>query len=454
MSALLAYLVPSPTHRSGFANVHLVPVRKGRPVTFGSEVEWKNKFTPEQLATAPLSLVPILQSNSVAILPGYSESLSAGLRSRGFASARYDLTEEEYRWILSVLPADKAEKWRQANSKTVTMVVCAGRVNVSSGSQDKYCEAPPGLKLEEVAPVKSGGIVSDIGAALGNGIKAAFDWVVPDAIQNASIFSASTEPSQDQRRQAEKFVAEYDRMAASVADVERLKSKGAPIPRDAEVRLQMSRILLAEYAQPVAEFRKSMGEAAKPSVSGSMGRRGHGRTRRNRSRDTYGIAPAVIVVVALVCLTVGACTYLLSDAFSTFSTETTRQVESNVKYRQDLLAKCGDPSMPAEVRDEACKGHREESKRPLAGTGEGTDWGRVAMWGGISILAIGGAFAISSIASTAKPVVLAASDRMRERSNRSARQQQEQEQRQQQSQQQRQQDRQRRRRQQQVLLGD
>lgn len=230
MSALLAHLAPRPSHRSGFANVHLVPIRKGAPVTFGSEVEWKNKFSPDQLASAPLSLRPILESNSVAILPGYSDSLASGLRSRGFASARYELNNEEYNWILSALPADKAEKWRQSGSKTVTMVVCAGRVSVSSVSQDKFCEPPPGLKLEEVAPVKGGSVLSDLGAAIGNGLKAAFDWVVPDAIQNASIFSASTEPSEEQKRQAEKFVAEYDRMAASVADMERLQLKGAPIP--------------------------------------------------------------------------------------------------------------------------------------------------------------------------------------------------------------------------------
>jgi hypothetical protein len=116
--------------RSGFANVHLAPVRKGVPVTFGAEIEWKYKFSPEQLATAPLSLAPILESNSVALLPGSSPELLQGLRARGFSASRYDLTPEEFAWIVSMLPTEKAELWKRSDDRAVTMVVCAGRVVV------------------------------------------------------------------------------------------------------------------------------------------------------------------------------------------------------------------------------------------------------------------------------------------------------------------------------------
>ena len=414
MSALLQRLVVPAGPRSGFANVHLAPIRKGAPVSFGTEVDWKYKFSPDQLANAPLSLRPVLESNSVALLPGSSPELLKGLRARGFAATRYDLTPEEFAWIVSMLPSEKAEKWKQSGERAVTMVVCGGRVVVKtegliSTTQERYCEPPPGLKLEEVAAVEGSSILSDLSTAIGNGLQAAFNWVSPGSVKNAAIYSTTAEPTEEQRKQAERFVAEYDRMAASVADMEKLVGLGAPMPREVAVRLQISKMMLAQSAQPVEQIRKLTGKPA----PGSTNRKGHGRTRRNRGRDTYGIAPVVAVVVVAVALSVSAAVIYAADAFSTCSAEATKQVEANVKYRQDLLAKCGGGDLPAAVRDDVCKVAKKEAENPIAGSGEGTDWSKLAMWGGIGLLGIGGAIAVASLASTAKPIVVAASQRMR-----------------------------------------
>jgi hypothetical protein len=418
LSTLLQRLVVPDGPRSGFANVHLAPVRKGVPVTFGTEIEWKYKFSPEQLATAPLSLAPILESNSVALLPGSSPELLQGLRKRGFSASRYDLTPEEFAWLVSMLPTEKAELWKRSDDRAVTMVVCAGRIVVKDegyilSNKVKYCEPPPGLKLEEVAPVKGGSILSDLSTAIGDGLRSVFQWAAPDSIQNAVIFSANSEPSADQRRQAELFVADYDRMAASVADTEKLVSLGAPVPREVAVRLQISKMKLAQSAQPVEEMRKAMGLPA----PGSTNRKGHGRTRRNRGRDTYGILPALVVAAPYICYAIfavsaAAAAYWLADAYKTGALESTKQVEASIKYRQDLLARCGDSTLPAAVRDEICKVAREEAKHPMAGSAPGPDWTKIAMWGGIGLLGIAGAVAVASLSSTAKPIVMAASQRM------------------------------------------
>jgi hypothetical protein len=430
LSALLHHLVAPSAPRSGFANVHLVPVRKGVPVTFGSEVEWKHRFSPEQLNTAPLSLRPVLESNSVALLPGSSPELTQGLRTRGFAAARYELTPEEFAWVISTLPAEKAEKWKQGGERAVTMVVCAGQVVVKTEgvlftTQERYCQPPAGLKLEEVAPVEGSSVISDLGAAIGSGLQAAFNWVSPGSVKNAAIYSSSSEPTEEQRKQAERFVAEYDRMAASVRDMERLVDLGAPMPREVAVRLQMSKMMLAQSAQPVAEIRKAMGKQA----PGSSNRKDHGRTHRNRGRDTYGslsaygAIPVALVLYCVIAVSFSAAVIYAAGAFSAYASETTKQVDANIKYRQDLLAKCTSNELPAAVRNEVCKAVREDAKNPIAGSGPGVDWSRVAMWGGIGLLGIGGAFAISSVASTAKPVVVAASQRMRQRNKAQGRQQ-------------------------------
>jgi len=416
LSALLQRLVVPDGPRSGFANVHLAPVRKGVPVTFGAEIEWKYKFSPEQLATAPLSLAPILESNSVALLPGSSPELLQGLRARGFYASRYDLTPEEFAWLVSMLPTEKAELWKRSDDRAVTMVVCAGRVVVKDegyilSNKVKYCEPPPGLKLEEVAPVEGGSILSDLSTAIGDGLRSVFQWAAPDSIQNAVIFSANSEPSADQRRQAELFVADYDRMAASVADTEKLVSLGAPVPREVAVRLQISKMKLAQSAQPVEQMRKAMGLPA----PGSTNRKEHGRTRRNRSRDTYGFEPfttTALVCYAVFAVSAAAAAYWLADAYKTGALESTKQVEASIKYRQDLLARCGDSTLPAAVRDEICKVAREEAKHPMAGSAPGPDWTKIAMWGGIGLLGIAGAVAVASLSSTAKPIVMAASQRM------------------------------------------
>ena len=424
MSTLLQRLVVPDGPRSGFANVHLAPVRKGVPVTFGAtEIEWKHKFSPEQLATAPLSLAPILESNTVSLVPGSSPELLQGLRARGFAASRYDLTPEEFAWIVSMLPPEKADKWRQSGEQAVTMIVCAGRVAVRTEgylwqNQVTYCEPPPSLKLEEVAPVEGGSILSDLSTAIGNGLQSAFRWAAPDSIQNVAIFSADSEPSVEQRKQAERFVTDYDRMAASVADTEKLISLGAPVPREVAVRLQISKIRLAQSAQPVEEMRKAMGLPA----PGSTNRKGHGRTRRNRGRDTYGAAPLAAVPLllagipyicaAIVVVGLAAAIYFLAQAYTAGAVETTKQVEASVRYRQDLLARCGDSTLPAAVRDEVCKVAREEAKHPMAGSAPGPDWTKIAMWGGIGLLGIAGAVAVASLSSTAKPIVMAASQRM------------------------------------------
>jgi hypothetical protein len=417
LSALLQRLVVPAGPRSGFANVHLAPIRKGAPVSFGTEVEWKYKFSPDQLANAPISLRPVLESNSVALLPGSSPELLKGLRARGFAASRYDLTPEEFAWIVSMLPSEKAEKWKQSGERAVTMVVCAGRVVVKtegliSTTQERYCEPPPGLKLEEVAAVEGSSILSDLSTAIGNGLQAAFNWVSPGSVQNAAIYSTTAEPTDDQRKQAGRFVAEYDRMAASVVDMEKLVGLGAPMPREVAVRLQISKMMLAQYAQPVEQIRKATGQPA----PGSTNRKEHGRTRRNRSRDTYGLAflaAVPYIAYAVIALSLSAAVIYAADAFSACAAEASKQVNANVKYRQDLLAKCGGGTLPAAVRDEVCKAMREDAKNPIAGSGGGTDWSKLAMWGGIGLLGIGGAIAVASLASTAKPVVVAASQRMR-----------------------------------------
>jgi hypothetical protein len=419
LSALLQRLVVPDGPRSGFANVHLAPVRKGVPVTFGTEIEWKYKFSPEQLATAPLSLAPVLESNSVALLPGSSPEVLQGLRARGFSASRYDLTPEEFAWIVSMLPTEKAELWKRSGERTVTMVVCAGRVVVKDegyilSNKKQYCEPPPGLKLEEVAPVEGGSILSNLRTAIGDGLRSVFQWAAPDSIQNAVIFSANSEPSADQRRQAELFVADYDRMAASVADTEKLVSLGAPVPREVAVRLQISKMKLAQSAQPVEQMRKAMGLPA----PGSTNRKEHGRTRRNRSRDTYGFLPVALVAAApyigyaILAVSAAAAAYWLADAYKTGALEATKQVEASIKYRQDLLARCGDSTLPAAVRGEICKVAREEAKHPMAGSAPGPDWTKIAMWGGIGLLGIAGAVAVASLSSTAKPIVVAASQRM------------------------------------------
>jgi hypothetical protein len=419
LSTLLQRLVVPAGSRSGFANVHLAPIRKGAPVSFGTEVEWKYKFSPDQLANAPISLRPVLESNSVALLPGSSPELLQGLRARGFAASRYDLTPEEFAWIVSMLPSEKAEKWKQSGERAVTMVVCAGRVVVKtegfiSTTQEKYCEPPPGLKLEEVAAVEGSSILSDLSTAIGDGLRSVFQWAAPDSVQNAVIFSANSEPSADQRRQAERFVAEYDRMAASVVDMEKLVGLGAPMPREVAVRLQISKMMLAQYAQPVEQIRKATGQPA----PGSTNRKQHGRTRRNRGRDTYGFFPALVaaapyIAYAVIALSLSAAVIYAADAFSACAAEATKQVEANIKYRQDLLAKCTSNELPAAVRNEVCKAMREDAKNPIAGSGPGPDWNKVAMWGGIGLLGIGGAIAVASLSSTAKPIVVAASQRMR-----------------------------------------
>ena len=413
MSALLQRLVVPDGPRSGFANVHLAPVRKGVPVTFGTEIEWKYKFSPEQLATAPLSLAPILESNSVALLPGSSPVLLQGLRARGFSASRYDLTPEEFAWIVSMLPTEKAELWKRSGERAMTMAVCAGRVVVKDegyilSHKVNYCEPPPGLKLEEVAPVEGGSILSNLSTAIGDGLRSVFQWAAPNSVQNTVIFSANSEPSADQRRQAELFVADYDRMAASVADTEKLVSLGAPVPREVAVRIQISKMKLAQSAQPVEQMRKAMGLPA----PGSTNRKEHGRTRRNRSRDTYGFDPVTVTVLVVVALSFAAAVYFAADAYKTGALEATKQVEASIKYRQDLLARCGDSTLPAAVRGEICKVAREEAKHPMAGSAPGPDWTKIAMWGGIGLLGIAGAVAVASLASTAKPIVVAASQRM------------------------------------------
>jgi chromate transport protein ChrA len=48
----------------------------------------------------------------------------------------------------------------------------------------------------------------------------------------------------------------------------------------------------------------------------------------------------------------------------------------------------------------------------MAGSTPGPDWNKIAMWGGIGLLGIAGAVAVASLSSTAKPIVMAASQRM------------------------------------------
>jgi hypothetical protein len=363
-----------PASRSGFANLVLVPRKRGQRVTYGSEVEWKHKFTPAQMAAAPASLQVILEANEVAILPkALTPEASEELRRRGFAVAPYVLDDAERLWILSNLPADKATKW-QASGKDVTMVTCLGGVTTSSvkakgdllPTEFKICAPPLGTKLEEVAKVENGGIVSDLSAAIGDSFKSVYEWVVPSSVKNAYILSSDSVPSEEQKAAAKKFLADYEDMADSVRSVESLMQQGATLRREQQVRLQISKMILAQYAQPVAKLKESLGQ------KGSTNHERLFRSTRRRVRLDYGALPAIaagyVILGVVVCLSLAAGVYWLSQA--SIESSRAKQKELDVQLRKDLLANCSDPNMPEALRKEVCGALREESKRPTGANPE------------------------------------------------------------------------------------
>jgi len=371
--SLLQHLVRPPS-RSGFANLALVPRKRGQRVTYGSEVEWKQKFTPAQMATAPASLQVILEANEVALLPGaLTPELGQELRRRGFAAASYVLDDAERLWILSNLPPDKATKW-QASGKDVTMVTCLGGVTTSSvkesgklfSTEYKICAPPLGTKLEEVAKVENGSIVSDLSSAIGDSFKAVYEWVVPSSVKNAYVLSSDSVPSEEQKAAAKKFLADYEDMAESVRSVESLMQQGATLRREQQVRLQISKMILAQYAQPVAKLKESLGQ------KGSTNHERLFRSTRRRVRLDYGALPAIaagyVVIATVVCLSVAAVVYCVSQA--NIENSRAKQKELDVQLRKDLLNDCSDPNMPEALRKEVCEALREESKRPTGANPE------------------------------------------------------------------------------------
>lgn len=419
---LLANLVRPPS-RSGFANLVLVPRKRGQRVTYGSEVEWKHKFTPAQMATAPASLQVILEANEVAILPkALSPEAAEELRRRGFAAASYTLDDAERAWILSNLPADKVTKW-QASGKDVTMVTCLGGVTTSSvkakgdllPTEFKICAPPLGTKLEEVAKVENGSIVSDLSAAIGDSFKAVYEWVVPSSVKNAYVLSSDSVPSEEQRTAAKKFLSDYEEMADSVRRVESLMQKGATLRREQQVRLQISKMILAQYAQPVAKLKESLGE------KGSTNRERLFRSTRRRVRLDYGALPAIpiayAVIATVVCLSAAAVVYCLSQA--NIENSRAKQKELDVQLRKDLLNDCADPKMPEALRKEVCGALHEEAKRP---TGAPPDAGDESGWDGLLSLlgygAVGVAGAVGVVYLVRSGTFERASNAVRQRVNR------------------------------------
>lgn len=371
--SLLDNLVRPPS-RSGFANLVLVPRKRGQMVTYGSEIEWKQKFAPAQMATAPASLQVILEANEVALLPGaLTAELGDELRRRGFAAASYTLDDAERAWILGNLPPDKVTKWK-ASGNDVILVTCLGGITTSSvkvrgnlfPTEYKICAPPVGTKLEEVAKVENGSIISDLSAAIGDSFKAVYEWVVPSSVKNAYVLSSDGVPSEEQKAAAKKFLSDYEEMADSVRRVESLMQQGATLRREQQVRLQISKMILAQYAQPIAKLKEGLGQ------KGSTNHERLFRSTRRRVRLDYGALPAIpiayAVIATVVCLSAAAVVYCLSQA--NIENSRAKQKELDVQLRKDLLNDCADPNMPEALRKEICGALREESKRPTGSNPE------------------------------------------------------------------------------------
>ena len=415
MSALLDHLVTPRLSRSGLMSLNVTPPRPHDDATFGVETVWQNRFTEAQIKTAPPSLQVLIRSQSVWLVPGSSEELNKLLRSRGFAVDSYTLNDEEKNWIVSMLPADKAAGW-SASSHTCTFVMCSGTVKESTGLVAwargdivGTCDLGEGLKVQDVAPVKGGTIFSDLASAVGNTLSAAYEWVTPNSVKNAILVSATREPTPEEKRRAGEFLRTYDEMAASVRNVEGLAKKGAVLRREQEVQLRISRVFLAQYAQPVAEMRKSLGSPGSPNRA-TLRRRVK---MEYQGQDEFGIAPLVIgaiVLGAFVVMSIAAAVIAGAGALATFAYQTTRQKELDTQVMQDLTARCGDPTLPPEMRDQFCQAMQAKAKQEEKGIWS-VDWTKVAMWGGVGLLGVAGAVVISKGLGAAQPAIQLATKR-------------------------------------------
>jgi len=397
---MLQYLVaPRPSFRSGFANIRLRETRKGGRNRIGADLEWKNTFTPQQIASAPAALQVVLSSNNVALVPGpLDESFLQGMRKSGFAVTNYKLNDEEYNWIVTKLPPDKAARWRNSGSKECALIACMGRVRVETQGEgweqkDRYCDAPEGLKVEEVAKIQDGSLISDLSAAFQSGLAAVYAWASPSSVKNAILCTPTREATSEERERAMKMVRDYDDMAASVKNLEALEAKGAPMPREVQIRNQISRMILAQYAQPVALIKEQLGVA--PSGSASRMRHRIRMERRLRNTDTFGSGTLILVIAAiLVAGAIGAYIYG-AHIEGVVAQEATKQKDMDVQYRQQLATRCSDPNLPDSIRKEVCGVLQQEAKNPTGYNPKNeVDWAKFAKWGAVGGLGIAAFFGI------------------------------------------------------------
>ena len=414
MSALLDHLVASRPSRSGLMSLNVTPPRPDDDATFGVETVWQNRFTEAQIKTAPPSLQVLIRSQSVWLVPGSSEELNKLLRSRGFAVDSYTLNDEEKNWIVAMLPADKAAKW-SASSHTCTFVMCSGTVKESTGlvawaSGDIVgtCDLGEGLKIQEVAPVKGGSLFSDLSSAVGNTLRAAYEWVAPGSVKNATLVSATREPTPEEKQKAGEFLRSYDEMAASVQHVEGLVKQGAVLRREQEVQLRISRVFLAQYAQPAAEMRRALGRPGSPNRATLRQRV----KTTYRSQDAFGVLGVddLIVIGVLVVLSLSAALIVASVAAMVMSVQATRQKELDAQVMQDLAARCADSTLAPGLRETFCNALENKSKQEEKGIWS-VNWEKVAMWGGVGLLGVAGAVVISKGLGAAQPAIQLATKR-------------------------------------------
>lgn len=389
---MLHYLVaPTQSFRSGFANIVLYRGNRNR---VGADLEWKNRFTPQQIASAPASLQVVLQSENVALVPGPLDAdFMNAMRKSGFAVSNYALDADEYNWILNTLPPDKAAAWRRVPSRECGLVVCAGQVRVETQGQgweqkDRYCDGPNGLKVEEVAKVEGGSLLSDLSSAFQEGLSAVYEWITPSSLQNAFLYSATRQPTQEEKERAMKMIRDYDDMAASVRNLEALEAKGVPMPREVQIRNQVSRMILAQNAQPVSLIKRELGLAGGGSVN-----RMRRRIRLDHARrDAFG---GVFLVVAAVLVASAIAAWIYGSYTSTVvAQEASKQKDMDVKYRQQLASRCYDTSLSDSVRKEICGVLREEAKHPTGAAENKVDWTKFAKWTAVGAVGIAGFFAV------------------------------------------------------------
>ena len=420
MTQIFDHLVRPPSFcgRSGLMSLHIsAPPRAGKrrrkAASFGVATAWNHPFSAYQISTAHPALQVLLKSESVWLVPGSSENLNTLLRSRGFAVTTYTLDPEEKAWIIGMLPPEKAEGWKNSPSNTTTMVVCSGTVQESTGLvawlRDDVagtCALGEGLKIEEVAPVRGGSIVSSLSSAVTSSLSAIYQWVAPSALKNVTIVSSTRDATGTEKADAERFLQNYEATARSVEKVEAWIKQGFKPTKAQAVQLQISKILLAQNASIASSLRK-----AKTGDAGSPNRDALRARVKMEHSEAFGIAGIddTIVVTAMICLTIVASFICAANIAGKISEAYTRQAELEAQITNDLSARCADPTLPLDLRKEFCGALHERAK-------EGnTDWGRVAMWGGIGVASVAGVVLLGKTLTTAKPAIDVAVQRVRRR---------------------------------------